>query len=41
MNKLKVEKVNFYSDVLGKEMSMLVYLPECYNSLRHMKINNK
>ncbi|MBU3156871.1 alpha/beta hydrolase [Clostridium estertheticum] len=32
MNKSKVEKINFYSDVLGKEMSMLVYLPECYNN---------
>lgn len=32
MNKSKVEKVNFYSDVLGKEMSMLVYLPKGYNS---------
>lgn len=33
MNKSKVEKVNFNSDVLGKEMSMLVYLPEGYKSL--------
>ena len=32
MNKSKVQKVNFYSNVLGKEMSMLVYLPEGYNS---------
>ncbi|MBR9649415.1 esterase family protein [Clostridium tyrobutyricum] len=32
MNKSKVEKVDFHSNVLGKEMSMLVYLPGCYNS---------
>ena len=32
MNKSKVEKVNFYSDALSKEMSMLVYLPRCYNN---------
>jgi enterochelin esterase-like enzyme len=32
MNKSKVEKVNFYSHILSKEMSMLVYLPECYNN---------
>lgn len=31
MNKSKVEKVIFHSYVLNKEMSMLVYLPECYN----------
>ncbi|MCY6958395.1 alpha/beta hydrolase [Clostridium brassicae] len=33
MNKSKVEKVNFYSNILGKKMSVLVYLPESYNSL--------
>ncbi len=33
MNKSKIEEVNFYSDVLGKEMSMLVYLPEGYKGL--------
>lgn len=38
MNKSKVEKVNFYSDILGKEMSMLVYLPECYNSLSPLPV---
>ncbi|MCB2361644.1 alpha/beta hydrolase [Clostridium estertheticum] len=32
MIKSKVEKVNFYSDVLDKEMSMSVYLPELYNN---------
>ncbi|KEH99933.1 esterase family protein (plasmid) [Clostridium botulinum] len=32
MNNSKVEKVIFYSHVLGKEMSISVYLPECYNS---------
>ncbi|AKN30225.1 esterase [Clostridium carboxidivorans P7] len=31
MNKSKVEKVNFYSNILNKEMSMLVYLPESYD----------
>lgn len=38
MNKSKVEKVNFYSDVLGKEMSMLVYLPEGYNTLTPLPV---
>lgn len=33
MNKSKVEKISFYSNILGKEMPMLVHLPECYNSL--------
>ncbi|WP_278382493.1 alpha/beta hydrolase-fold protein, partial [Clostridium tyrobutyricum] len=32
MNKSRIEKINFYSNALGKEMSMQVYLPECYNS---------
>ena len=38
MNKSKVEKVNFYSNVLGKEMPMLVYLPEGYNSLTPLPV---
>ena len=38
MNKSKVEKVNFYSDVLGKEMPMLVYLPEIYNSFTPLPV---
>ncbi|GAA0178720.1 hypothetical protein SH2C18_17220 [Clostridium sediminicola] len=38
MNKSKVEKVNFYSNVLGKKMSMLVYLPECYNNLTSLPV---
>ena len=38
MNQSKVEKVNFYSDALGKEMSMLVYLPECYNRLTPLPV---
>ena len=38
MNKSKVEKVNFYSDVLDKEMPMLVYLPECYSSLTPLPV---
>lgn len=38
MNKSKVEKVNIYSDVLGKEMPMLVYLPEGYNSLAPLPV---
>ncbi|QZY53769.1 alpha/beta hydrolase [Crassaminicella profunda] len=38
MNQSKVEKVNFYSPVLGKEMSILVYLPECYNSLTPLPV---
>lgn len=32
MNKSNIEKINFYSNVLGKEMSLLVYLPDCYNN---------
>lgn len=32
MNGSRVEKVSFYSDVLSKEMPMLVFLPECYDS---------
>ncbi|WP_129595920.1 alpha/beta hydrolase [Anaerophilus nitritogenes] len=38
MNKSKVETVNFYSNILGKEMLMLVYLPECYNSLAPLPV---
>lgn len=38
MNKSKVEKVNFYSNILGKEMSILVYLPEYYNSLSPLPV---
>lgn len=38
MNKSKVEKVSFYSDALAKEMSILVYLPECYNSLTPLPV---
>ncbi|TAJ06594.1 esterase family protein [Marinilabiliaceae bacterium JC017] len=38
MNKSKVEKVNFYSSILGKEMPMLVYLPEGYNSLTPLPV---
>lgn len=38
MNKSKVEKVNFYSHALGKEMSMLVHLPEGYNSLTPLPV---
>ncbi|EDK34565.1 Predicted esterase [Clostridium kluyveri DSM 555] len=38
MNKSKLEKVNFYSDILGKKMSMLVYLPECYDSSTPMPV---
>ena len=33
MIKLKVEKVDLYSNILEKEMSMLVYLPTTYNHL--------
>ncbi|MBP1614761.1 MAG: putative esterase [Bacteroidetes bacterium] len=33
MNKSKIERVTFYSEALGKEMSMLVYLPEGYDRL--------
>ncbi len=38
MVKSKVEKVSFYSKVLGKEMAILVYLPECYNSLTPLPV---
>jgi len=33
MNKSKVEKVNFHSDILNKETQMLAYLPDSYDSL--------
>lgn len=38
MNKSKVEKVNFYSDILDKEMSMLVYLPKGYDTLTPLPV---
>jgi enterochelin esterase-like enzyme len=38
MNKSKVEKVDFYSNVLDKEMPMLVYLPKCYNGLTPLPV---
>ncbi|WP_252235924.1 alpha/beta hydrolase-fold protein [Clostridium sp. CH2] len=38
MNKSKIEKVNFYSDALGKESSMLVYLPEGYSSVTPLPV---
>ncbi|NFO04167.1 esterase family protein [Clostridium botulinum] len=38
MNKSKIEKVNFYSDALGKESSMLVYLPESYSSVTPLPV---
>ena len=33
MNKSKVEKIDFYSNILKKKMSLLVYLPESYDDL--------
>ena len=33
MNKSKVEEIDFYSDILNKKMSLLVYLPESYDDL--------
>jgi enterochelin esterase-like enzyme len=38
MNQSKVEKVTFHSDILDKEMSMLVYLPDCYNNLTPLPV---
>lgn len=38
MNKSKVERVTFYSNILGKEMSMLVYLPVAYSSLTPLPV---
>ncbi|WP_195510321.1 alpha/beta hydrolase [Clostridium tyrobutyricum] len=38
MNKSRIEKINFYSNALGKEMSMQVYLPECYNSSINLSV---
>ncbi|MCT4606013.1 MAG: alpha/beta hydrolase-fold protein [Marinisporobacter sp.] len=38
MNQSKVEKVNFYSHVLSKEMSLLAYLPERYNPLTPLPV---
>lgn len=31
LNKSRVEKINFYSEILCKEMAVNVYLPECYS----------
>lgn len=33
-----MDKVSFYSKVLGKEMSMLIYLQESYNSLDSLPV---
>ncbi|MEG1481761.1 alpha/beta hydrolase [Clostridium sp.] len=38
MNNSKVEKVNFYSNVLGKEMLMSVYLPKNYDDLTSLPV---
>ncbi len=38
MNKSKVEKVNFYSNILRKEMPMLVYLPQDDKSLSPLPV---
>lgn len=38
MNKSKIERINFHSNVLNKEMSLLVYLPECYNNLAALPV---
>ena len=38
MIKLKVEKVDLYSNILEKEMSMLVYLPTTYNHLNSLPV---
>lgn len=38
MNNSKVKKVNFYSNVLDKEMPMMVYLPEDYNSITPLPV---
>ena len=38
MIKLKVEKVDLYSNILEKEMSMLVYLPTTYNHLDSLPV---
>lgn len=32
MNKSKIQKLNFYSNILEKEMSLIVYLPKDYNN---------
>lgn len=36
--KSKVEKIDFHSENLDKEMSMLVYLPECYNNNKPLPV---
>ncbi|PJI07273.1 MULTISPECIES: alpha/beta hydrolase [Clostridium] len=38
MNESKIKKVSIYSNVLGKEMSMLVYIPEDYNCLDSLPV---
>ena len=35
---MKVEKVDLYSNILEKEMSMLVYLPTTYNHLNSLPV---
>lgn len=38
MSQSKVERINLYSNILGKEMSMLVYLPKDYSALTPLPI---
>jgi enterochelin esterase-like enzyme len=38
MNKSKVEKVNLFSEILDKEMPMVVYLPEGYDSITPLPV---
>jgi enterochelin esterase-like enzyme len=38
MKESKVEQINFYSHILGKEMPMLVYLPEDYKNLAPLPV---
>lgn len=38
MSKSQVKKIEFYSDILGKKMCMMVYIPECYNKLKPLPV---
>ncbi|WP_251861768.1 alpha/beta hydrolase-fold protein [Clostridium sp. Marseille-Q2269] len=38
MNKSKLEKITFYSNILDKEMGMLVYLPKEYNNFKSLPV---
>lgn len=38
MKKSQVQRINFYSDILEKNMSLLVYLPKCYDLVNPLPV---